>query len=129
MPYDRLANALSLSLGRAEALQLLQCLEATVPFKGHVRVGAVLFRRGDVVVQTGQCPGLEESILGLRAGDPIRKMLRDDGVAVAVDTQAVVPSLGRQNFVDVVRSLLDKSALGPDRVEVDGDGGCFGLAC
>jgi hypothetical protein len=124
MANDSLANALRLRPRSPETLQLLQRHETAVPLKRHVGITPVLVRGGDVVIQTGQGPGFEEVVLASR--DPLREVLGDERVAVAVDAEAVVVGLGWEGFLDVVLGFLDDAGLGPDGVEGDGDGGCFG---
>lgn len=126
MSDDRLTDALGLGLRSTESLQLLQRFESTVPLERHVRVLAVRICASDVVVQASQSPGLEEFATDGTC-DPFREVLSDDGVAVAVDAQAVEVGLCREDLFDVLLCLLDDICFGPDRVEVDGYGRCFGF--
>jgi hypothetical protein len=124
MPNNRLTNTFRLRPRRPEPLQLLQRHKTPVPLETHMRLAAVLVRRSKIVVQASQGPGFEKVALG--SGDPGGEVLGDERVAVAVDAEAVVVGLGREEGADVGLGFLDDAGLWPDGVEGDGDGGCFG---
>lgn len=130
MPNDRLANTLRLRPRSAKPLQLLQRHETPMPLERHVRIATVLLRSGNIVVQTSQRPGFEKVFVGSRRrGDPVGEVLGDKRVAVAVDAQAVVVGLGREDFFDVLLGSLNELGLRPDGGKVYGNGGCFGFCC
>lgn len=77
-------------------------------------------RASNVVVQAGQGPGFEEGIADCAGfGDPGGEVVVDDGVAVAVDAEAVEVGFAWEGLLDVGLGLVYEGRGWPDGVEVD----------
>lgn len=81
--YDRLADRFGLRHWRSIVLKFLQCDEAALKFEAEPSRIAVLLCSRDVVEEACQSPSLKELIASLL--NPRSEVLRDDGMAVAVD--------------------------------------------
>lgn len=132
---DGFADAFRLGKWRTEALEFLQCDEASLELKGHVRARSILGSGADVVKETRQGPSLVEgaSVPGWKVlGDDcvtfdseLAKViwrLRSSDLTIVVNPQAMVVHLLWQVLLRVSLCLGDDRCLRPNSIKVDRDG-------
>lgn len=119
MSYNSLTHTFRLRSRRAEALQFLQCHEASMPLEAHMRLLAVLRRGGKIMIQTRQSPGLEETVSCFGC-NPFGKVLAHNAVAEAVDAERMVVGFLWESLLDRGLGFLNDLRIRPNAGKVYG---------
>jgi len=119
---DGFADAFCLWSWRAKALQLLERNETALEFERHVGRCPVLGCSANVMEEASQRPCLEKG-----ASDPRWEVLANDGVTVAIDSQAVIVNLLWQMLLGIGLRLRHDGRVWPDAIEQDINGVCGGF--